>query len=241
MTDDEWRQTLLRLTWQANLWMHGRLERLDELAARWADPDEPPAKPMTETECGEAVLALLRDVDPAETEFALTEAVHVSFFWRDREKYEMGEATTYEALSGDGFGFFEPSEDKIAIQFDCAGVLAVADMSYDYLRRALDEAEGCPVFLQTNEQAKAAAQWRDEMVDKVAELERELGAAANHLCAMNTHLTAANARAEAAEREMRFWRDETADAHVKRAESKAAALRAEVERLREELETKKKG
>jgi hypothetical protein len=64
---------------------------------------------------------------------------------------------------------------------------------------------------------------------RIAELEKAYRECVLHKNDAIERADAANARAEAAEREMKFWRDETTDAHVKRAESESAALRAEVE------------
>jgi hypothetical protein len=64
-----------------------------------------------------------------------------------------------------------------------------------------------------------------DLADAVRGVEHHEGAAARLL----DERDAANARAEAAERETKFWRDETATAQTKRAESESAALRAEMD------------
>jgi hypothetical protein len=123
-----------RVVWESNTWMHARLEKVDELADLWSDPPEEGfRREVTAKECGLTLLEELHGLQPAPT---LPEVVRATFYFRDRKSFDGG---TVEAACGDGCGFVTACDDKLALEFDCAGVLACADLTYDYLRTVLAE------------------------------------------------------------------------------------------------------
>lgn len=101
------------------------------------------------------------------------EMVHAPFTWREPKRTD----GFYDALPGDGFGFAQYVEDfGLRMQFDCAGVLAVADLSLEALKHTMAK-EGFsiwPMVLKDNEL------FRDpvllDMGTRIEELERQLKA-----------------------------------------------------------------
>lgn len=148
---------------QSNLWLGKQLERIDD----WlGEQDVGGTLPLPWQE-------ELRDIlsTPRPNHVGPPEMVHAVFHWRDRERPD----GLSDALPGDGFGFAEYVEDfGLRMQFDCAGVMACADLSLDALKHTLAK-EGFSVWPMVCAETEGFTDpiVRD-MRTRIATLEREL-------------------------------------------------------------------
>jgi len=123
-------QQQVRLLQEQNLALNERLDAVDELCGEWTGTDVPPAF----CELGERLSQVLsKHCAPS---LPYPDAVHAAFHWRDPRRPD----GLFDALCGDGFGFLYATEEKLGVQFDCAGVHACADIPYEKLGEVLNKA-----------------------------------------------------------------------------------------------------
>jgi len=131
-TDHDW-TGLNSVLVQRNFWLNQQLHAIGDL---WGETDD---ADITPEQCGEFAMGQLRKLGEIlrrkrPRHIGPAESCHVSFHWRDRDRPD----GYSDALPGDGYGFAEAVEGfGLRMTFDCAGILACADLSFDALRVTL--------------------------------------------------------------------------------------------------------
>ncbi len=126
MTDDHDLNGLHAVLVQRNLWLNQQLHNIDD----WLGETQVDGLPLQPWQ--EELTAILQRKRPPH--IGPAESCRVSFHWRDRDRPD-GYA---DALPGDGYGFAKAVEGfGLRMTFDCAGILACADLSFDALRVTL--------------------------------------------------------------------------------------------------------
>lgn len=152
-----------------NLWLNKQLDDIGELIGEWDD-----VEPRDTSGWLAKLQELLRREQPAN--IGPPGVMHVLFHWRDREQKN----GLFEALPGDGYGFAEAVEGfGLRMMFDCAGISANADLSFDMLRETLGK-EGYGLVKLTDLGLLSADATVSVMTVRLRELEREVKRANKH-------------------------------------------------------------
>lgn len=155
---------------RTNLWLNRQLEAI----ANWLGEND--VDGLCPLPWQEELRAILQRQRPEH--IGPPEMMHACFHWRDSRERPDG---YFDVLPGDGFGFVDAVEGfGLRMHFDCAGIHACADLSFDALRMTLAK-EGFALlrikadalnlldFAQANEATLIAAQQT-----RILELELDL-------------------------------------------------------------------
>lgn len=118
----------IRALQEQNLALQKRLEVVDDALNEADTEDAPAAVNEFAAKLSEALQKL-----PGTLPLPFPEAVLLAFHWRDPKRAD----GLYDALPGDGYGFLGATTSKLTLTFDCAGVMAEADIPYEQLQPVL--------------------------------------------------------------------------------------------------------
>lgn len=105
-----------------NRWQACKLDAVYQLAAKWAEADEPGNQVQ-----GNAVLDVMNAA--ADRPPYSDDTVVCSYTWSDDE----------QIIPNDGYGALRDTGEKLTLIFDCGTVMACADISYAYLDKVLNK------------------------------------------------------------------------------------------------------
>lgn len=107
-----------------NRWQARKLDKVYQLAHKWAEDDEPGNQVQ-----GNAILDLLNETE--DQPFYGDDILTCAFTWDDDDKI----------IPETGYGNLRDTGEKLVLTFDCGQLMATADVSYDYLGQVLAKSD----------------------------------------------------------------------------------------------------